>query len=233
MGEGCKLLEDQLRLMDEKYLDMRKKLDYARECQRQEMSRSQKEVSNLRKKFAMATGSSKLLDTYRLPSSNTPGPTSMDAAGRAVSWADFSDPSGMQGDSRVGTPQNRAKSAPMKRGKSASSPLIKANKHQEAISIDKVLNKIEKKRRELHGSCNTERAYELVAEFEEAQRPKTKGSKKNTREPDPVDMDYSVPIPMSLRQSEPEVLVVTEESICRSPMRSDSKTFSILGRSKH
>ena len=68
MHEGSKVLEDQLRLMDEKYLDLRSKLDFAREFAAKKLSKAQKEASSLRAKFTMLTGNStQLLDNIRLP----------------------------------------------------------------------------------------------------------------------------------------------------------------------
>ncbi|CAE7764796.1 unnamed protein product, partial [Symbiodinium microadriaticum] len=61
LREGSKILEDQLRLMDEKYLELRTKLDYAREMAAKKVRNAQKTASELRVKFALA-GNQKLLD---------------------------------------------------------------------------------------------------------------------------------------------------------------------------
>mmetsp|Transcript_15831 Transcript_15831/g.23828 ORF Transcript_15831/g.23828 Transcript_15831/m.23828 type:complete len:415 (+) Transcript_15831:120-1364(+) len=66
LREGSKILEDQLRLMDEKYLELRTKLDYAREVAAKKVRHAQKTASDLRVKFALA-GNSKLLDQVPLP----------------------------------------------------------------------------------------------------------------------------------------------------------------------
>jgi hypothetical protein len=66
LREGSKILEDQLRLMDEKYLELRTKLDYAREVAGKKVRNAQKVASDLRVKFALA-GNQKLLDHIPLP----------------------------------------------------------------------------------------------------------------------------------------------------------------------
>lgn len=67
LREGSKVLEDQLRLMDEKYLELRSKLDYARSIAAKKIRKAEKTASELRVKFAM-TGSSVILDNISLPS---------------------------------------------------------------------------------------------------------------------------------------------------------------------
>lgn len=66
LREGSKILEDQLRLMDEKYLELRTKLDYAREVARTKVSKAQRQASELRVKFALA-GNKTPLDSIMLP----------------------------------------------------------------------------------------------------------------------------------------------------------------------
>jgi hypothetical protein len=61
LREGSKILEDQLRLMDEKYLELRTKLDYTRDAGAKKIKKAQKMASELRVKFALA-GNSTLLD---------------------------------------------------------------------------------------------------------------------------------------------------------------------------
>jgi hypothetical protein len=68
MHEGSKVLEDQLKLMDEKYLNLRTKLDYAREYGARKLARSEKTAQDLRAKFNLLTGSTGLLDSVRTPS---------------------------------------------------------------------------------------------------------------------------------------------------------------------
>ena len=54
LREGGKILEDQLRLMDEKYLELRTKLDYARDSSEKRIKKAEKVASDLRVKFALA-----------------------------------------------------------------------------------------------------------------------------------------------------------------------------------
>jgi hypothetical protein len=67
LREGSKVLDDQLRLMDEKYLELRGKLDWARETAHKRIRTAEKTASDLRAKFVMA-GGSQLLDNVSLPS---------------------------------------------------------------------------------------------------------------------------------------------------------------------
>jgi len=66
LREGSKILEDQLRLMDEKYLELRVKLDWARENGEKKVRQAQAAAKDLRIKFAMMGGGS--LDKLSLPS---------------------------------------------------------------------------------------------------------------------------------------------------------------------
>jgi predicted RNase H-like nuclease (RuvC/YqgF family) len=68
LREGSKILEDQLRLMDEKYLELRTKLDYTRDTGAKKIKKAQKMAADLRVKFALA-GNTTLLDHIPLPSS--------------------------------------------------------------------------------------------------------------------------------------------------------------------
>ena len=79
LREGSKVLEDQLRLMDEKYLELRGKLDYTRTVTGKKIRKAEKEAADLRVKFAM-TGSSVLLDNVKMPTSQ-PGTSSFDYGG--------------------------------------------------------------------------------------------------------------------------------------------------------
>jgi len=54
LKEGAKILEDQLRLMDEKYMELRTKLDWTRLQNERTLKKSQQEASTLRKEMAMA-----------------------------------------------------------------------------------------------------------------------------------------------------------------------------------
>ena len=62
LREGSKILEDQLRLMDEKYLELRTKLDYARESSIRKIKAAERTAADLRVKFALANGGTGILD---------------------------------------------------------------------------------------------------------------------------------------------------------------------------
>lgn len=65
LREGTKVLEDQLRLMDEKYLELRSKLDVTRSQFQEIIKRVAKENKELRVKYAAANNGA-LLDQVRL-----------------------------------------------------------------------------------------------------------------------------------------------------------------------
>jgi hypothetical protein len=66
LREGCKILEDQLRLMDEKYLELRTKLDWARENSEKKVRTAVAKAKELRVKFALM-GNTMPLDKVPLP----------------------------------------------------------------------------------------------------------------------------------------------------------------------
>ena len=66
LREGSKVLEDQLRLMDEKFLELRTKLDWARELGAKKIRKAEQKAKELRAKFALA-GNLTLLDNVQLP----------------------------------------------------------------------------------------------------------------------------------------------------------------------
>ena len=68
LREGSKILEDQLRLMDEKYLELRVKLDWARENGEKKVKKAQQQAKELRMKFTMLAGGSASIDKITLPS---------------------------------------------------------------------------------------------------------------------------------------------------------------------
>lgn len=70
LREGSKVLEDQLRLMDEKFLELRTKLDWARELGTKKVKKAEKTAKELRTKFALL-GNNSLLDNVPLPSIHT------------------------------------------------------------------------------------------------------------------------------------------------------------------
>lgn len=65
LRESSKILEDQLRLMDEKYLELRIKLDWTREHGMKKLKRAEQMASQLRMKYVMSHGGS--LDSVSLP----------------------------------------------------------------------------------------------------------------------------------------------------------------------
>lgn len=187
--EGSKLLEDQLRLMDDKYLDMRKKLDYAREAHKNDVNKAERKMTELRRKFAAITGSNKPLDNFPMPT----GPNTLESQ-RGVSWADFADSPDGPGASNsfqkygMTTPtqgMSRAKSAPAKRpGTKQSTGDTKANEP----TWEKVSAKIEKKKRAMGGNWDVDKAYEVLEEAQIAggmirRKPKAKeGGDAKTRD---------------------------------------------------
>ena len=70
LNEGSKILEDQLKLMDEKFLELRSKMDASRSMYMKETSKLKKNFSELRLKYAL-THNGELLDSVRLPRSST------------------------------------------------------------------------------------------------------------------------------------------------------------------
>ena len=56
MKEGSAILEQQLRLMDDKYIELRTKLDWTRRQSKREVARVQKEANDLRAKWSLAGG---------------------------------------------------------------------------------------------------------------------------------------------------------------------------------
>ena len=56
LKEGSAILEQQLRLMDDKYIELRTKLDWTRRQSKREVARVQKEANDLRAKWALAGG---------------------------------------------------------------------------------------------------------------------------------------------------------------------------------
>lgn len=82
LREGSKVLEDQLRLMDEKYMELRTKLDYARETGVKKIKKAEKVASDLRIKFALTNGSA-ILDAVPLPSEGS----AYGAYGDGSQWA--------------------------------------------------------------------------------------------------------------------------------------------------
>jgi len=71
LKEGAKILEDQLRLMDEKYMELRTKLDYTRQSTGKDVLKYKAQASTLRAKWALLSasvgGPNTLLDEMEPP----------------------------------------------------------------------------------------------------------------------------------------------------------------------
>jgi hypothetical protein len=94
LREGAKILEDQLRLMDEKYLELRGKLDWARENSEKKIMQAQRKAKDLRKKFALLGNGA--LDKVQLPgldqstaSTFAPGGSALEGGNSIASSVDF------------------------------------------------------------------------------------------------------------------------------------------------
>lgn len=125
LREGSKILEDQLRLMDEKYLELRTKLDYAREVAAKKVKVAQKTASDLRMKFALA-GNTKLLDHIPLPDINS------NTAGTGMGTGDYTmystDGFGATGDySRSMPTLSMTSPQPLSRSMGSSNNLLKSS----------------------------------------------------------------------------------------------------------
>lgn len=83
LTEGAKILEDQLRLMDEKYMELRTKLDFTRMTTGKEVSKYKALASSLRAKWAMYSNNQGLLDEMELPQQSPTGSQQGSWAGSA------------------------------------------------------------------------------------------------------------------------------------------------------
>lgn len=136
LREGSKVLEDQLRLMDEKYLELRGKLDWARTVAAKKIKKAEKTATDLRVKFAM-TGSTLLLDNVSLPEGYGAEHGDQQSLG---SWASQGiNPMSMSLDMRGRPPSNRAFSSRV--GRSGDSVRSFGSQRSEP-SLDAVLEKI-------------------------------------------------------------------------------------------
>jgi len=95
LREGAKILEDQLRLMDEKYMELRTKLDYTRQTTAKEVNKYKQQASNLRAKWALLSNAPghvpTLLDEMDVPGAGGEamgewgGPETFDGHGSSMS----------------------------------------------------------------------------------------------------------------------------------------------------
>ncbi len=88
LKEGAKILEDQLRLMDEKYMELRTKLDWTRLQSEKTVKKKEDEARSLRTKFALMQGSfsgGALLDSIEIGDDGRiiePSPSSKSKSGK-------------------------------------------------------------------------------------------------------------------------------------------------------
>jgi len=144
LREGSKILEDQLRLMDEKYLELRTKLDYARESSIKKIAKAEAKAKELRIKFALASGSTSMIldNAIALPEIYSTGNTA------EKSWGTAS-----QSDSQSDLQSNYSKKSAAKLNKMSKSMTSIARGHSSGSqyeeahrepSMDVVLEKIRK-----------------------------------------------------------------------------------------
>lgn len=155
LREGSKILEDQLRLMDEKYLELRVKLDWARENGDKKVKKAQQQAKELRMKFTMLAGGTSL-DKISLPSlGQMGGSTSMFDPSMAEGGGSYAELGGSESLAFANgnmtpsqTPGNRSKSKNSKMGKHGMSRSQSMAEGSIASSgpptMDKVMEKIRK-----------------------------------------------------------------------------------------
>lgn len=142
LREGSKILEDQLRLMDEKYLELRTKLDYAREVSVKKVKAAEKTASDLRVKFALA-GNTSILDNVNLPDIYSGGYSVGTGESQSNGMDNNSYQSGSMG-SRSAPGGNKNNSQRNKMSQSMSSLPSKEEKIKEP-DMDQILEKIRKR----------------------------------------------------------------------------------------
>mmetsp|Transcript_14006 Transcript_14006/g.32624 ORF Transcript_14006/g.32624 Transcript_14006/m.32624 type:complete len:597 (-) Transcript_14006:259-2049(-) len=84
LTEGAKILEDQLRLMDEKYMELRTKLDFTRMTTGKEVTKYKALASSLRAKWAAYSNNQGLLDELEMPQQSPTGSQTGSWAGSAT-----------------------------------------------------------------------------------------------------------------------------------------------------
>lgn len=151
LREGSKVLEDQLRLMDEKYLELRTKLDWARDTSTKKIKKAEKTSADLRMKFMLMTGGNQMLDNVSLPSLTAGAgdgqfTSSSRMSASQVSWADQISPREEPDRSAQSTSYSKSGGSMAQSRRSQSSPGSRTSPSDEA-SLDHVLEKI---RRQTH-----------------------------------------------------------------------------------
>ncbi len=145
LREGSKILEDQLRLMDEKYLELRTKLDYARESSIKKIAKAEAKAKELRIKFALASGSTSMIldNAIALPeiysTGGNTGEKSWATQSQSDSQSDLQSNYSKKGGSKLNKMSKSMASLP--RGHSSGSQYEEV--HREP-SMDVVLEKIRK-----------------------------------------------------------------------------------------
>lgn len=151
LREGSKILEDQLRLMDEKYLELRTKLEYAREQGAKKIKKAETTAKTLRMKFALSTNSTMMLDQVPLPDiHHSHSSQSIGSAGGNVigfndnSMMDIGYNSYQSGAMTAPSNYNRSNKYNKKHGLSKTSKSVDKLLVDEEPSLDSVLDKIRK-----------------------------------------------------------------------------------------
>ena len=134
LREGSKILEDQLRLMDEKYLELRAKLDFARESGARKVKKAERMAADLRVKYALAGGTG-TLDNIPLPSIYGGGSTTMSDTDDVGSFAMTQQSSVTLGSGRKGS----------KSGHNKKSGVATGGSKEGGPNIDTVIEKIRQK----------------------------------------------------------------------------------------
>ena len=142
LREGSKILEDQLRLMDEKYLELRTKLDYSRGQSAKKVEIAQKKATELRVKYALL-GNSKLLDTVDQPMSESLDIGLIDPATDSVYSSNVKGPNPQM--IHRGSMKKRGVSAPKIR-RINMTPGFTSRKEDKAAQEEVVLDKIRRNR---------------------------------------------------------------------------------------
>lgn len=155
-------MEDQLRLMDEKYLELRTKLDYARESSEKRIKKAERTAGDLRVKFALA-GNMGSLDAIPLPQSQMMGQGTFDGTG---SLGSFDQDGYTIGDGQsyyTADTKNSSKISKQKKPRSGSAPKAKTfeNEEEKEIEVQRLMEKMRMKKGS-SANWNEEKAKDLI-----------------------------------------------------------------------